>query len=77
MSVNASYIVHSCEPGNTTMRVALPDGSEVDAVVQGLTVELVSRVHGTVTLRFAGSEVQAARDTFTVGRSIVASFAGN
>lgn len=75
----ASYIVHSAAAGSTTMPVALPDGSTVEATVPAFTVQLVdpTEKHGTVTLRFVGSEVQAATDLFQPGRAITGSFAGN
>lgn len=74
--MNASYVVHSCEPGQAQMAVTLPDGSVVNALVDAVTVELVSGQHGTIALRFTGSECQAAKDLFTPGRSMTASFAG-
>jgi hypothetical protein len=77
--MNAAFTVHSAADTRESMPVTLPDGSEAVATVAGYVVELVpanGQRHGTVTLRFSGADVQQARDTFVLGRSIAAAFTG-
>jgi ribosomal protein S12 methylthiotransferase accessory factor YcaO len=74
--MNASYIVHSLRETSTTMPATLPDGSTADVPVPCVMVELVSPIQGTVALYFAGAAAASAREKFTPGRAITATFEG-
>ena len=70
------YLVHSAVVEKVTQAVTLADGQKVDALVDGMTVELVE-IDGsdTRTRRFVPADMKAAQALFQPGVVVVATLA--
>jgi hypothetical protein len=70
------YLVHSAVVEKVTQSVTLASGQQVDALVDGMTVELVE-IDGsdTLTRRFVPADMKAAQALFETGAVVVATLA--
>lgn len=70
--------VHGVSNGNANAQTEV-DGEMLQASVPCLEVELVtvSQRHGSLMLRFTGSQIEEARELYKTDRSIVATFEGD
>lgn len=74
--MNIRYRVHSAVVEKVAQAVTLTSGQQVDALVDGMTVELVE-IDGTDTLtrRFVPADMKAAQELFVPGGVVVATLA--
>jgi hypothetical protein len=74
--MNIRYLVHSASVEKIQQSVTLAGGQKVDALVDGMTVELVE-IDGTDTLtrRFVPADMKAAQALFKTGAVVVATLA--
>lgn len=70
------YLVHSAVVEKVTQAVTLAAGQKVDALIDGMTVELVE-IDGsdTLTRRFVPEDMVAAQAMFQPGAVVVATLA--
>ncbi len=70
------YLVHSSVVEKVNQTVTLAGGQKVDALVDGMTVELVE-IDGsdTLTRRFVPADMKAAQALFEPGAVVVATLA--
>lgn len=70
------YLVHSAVVEKVSQSVKLANGQQVDALVDGMTVELVE-IDGadTLTRRFVPEDMKAAQALFNPGAVVVATLA--
>jgi hypothetical protein len=77
--VDFKYIVHGVTPGQRPEMVMI-DGKEEQVSRKYLEVELTSDVparHGSLILRFIGSEQDEAKDVFKEGEEVTLSIGGS
>ena len=70
------YVVHNVSEAPKAV-TATVNGEDISATITALVVELTSAdgKHGSLTLRFVGSEVEEAKETFIVDKTVTVSIA--
>ena len=77
MTLSATYTVVRASAHDSQMDVTLPDGATSKAYVPALEVEMVpvsNPSSGTIKLVFTGADIESAKQKFTIGATIVASW---